>query len=249
MQISLNNISKKLSESFAIADLNLLIEKEKTTVLIGPSGSGKSTVLRLIIGLVNPDKGEIKFGDLSSNEEVLSKNNLQNLRRQIGYVAQGGGLFPHLTAEENIVLAAKEFRFSKEYIFQRLQELLSLTNLRKDLMSNYPHQLSGGQIQRVSIMRALILEPKLILFDEPLVGLDPGTESNLREDLKTIFANLKKTVLLITHDMSAAEFLGDTIIFMSKGQIIDRKIEGHPNWDSLINASKDVGKKETTKDV
>lgn len=232
MRVSFQNVNKSYGQGFSIRDLNLDLESEKTTTLIGPSGSGKSTILRMVIGLVEPDSGNIKF-----NNEIISKNNLHKLRQDIGYVRQGGGLFPHLSAEENIVLAAKEFNYPKDYISARLNELLRLTDLKKDLMNKYPHQLSGGQIQRVSIMRALMLDPSLILLDEPLVGLDPGTNSNLKEDLKAIFTNLKKTVLLVTHEMEAAEFLSDKIFLVSEGKLSEKDSSLGLDWSSMVSSS------------
>ena len=203
-------------------------------VLIGPSGCGKSTLLRLIIGLVRPDAGEIVF-----ENQAVTPDKLQSFRRRVGYVIQEGGLFPHLTARENILLMARHLgRDEKSSALQpdglnpsssdhggeqfekRLHELRDLTRFSKNLLDRYPLELSGGQRQRVSLMRALMLSPELLLLDEPLGALDPLVRASLQKDLKEIFGKLNQTALLVTHDLAEAAYLGNEIVLMHEGRIV-----------------------------
>jgi osmoprotectant transport system ATP-binding protein len=201
----------------ALVDINLEIAGRQTTVLIGPSGCGKSTLLRLIIGLLEPTSGDVEVaGRAVTREDVLE------LRRRIGYVIQDGGLFPHLTARENITLMARHFRSATAEIDGRLTELCELTRFARQNLDRYPVELSGGQRQRVSLMRALMLKPELLLLDEPLGALDPLVRARLQSDLKEIFAQLAQTIVLVTHDMAEAAFLGDTLVLMNEGRVVQQ---------------------------
>ncbi len=213
--IELIKISKTFGKIQAIYPSDLLIPSGKTTVLIGPSGCGKSTLLRLIIGLILPDSGSIKFQDVA----VIPETAL-SLRRKMGYVIQEGGLFPHLTAYDNITLMARYLGWKSVRIKERVAELTELSRFPSDGLDRYPLQLSGGQRQRVSLMRSLMLDPEVLLMDEPLGALDPMIRADLQEDLKSIFRTLKKTVVLVTHDMGEAGFFGDTIILLRDGRIV-----------------------------
>lgn len=213
--IELKGVSKAFGQTPVLRSFDLVVTPAVTTVLIGPSGCGKSTLLRLMIGLVQPDEGSISFqGRVVSPQSVLS------LRRKIGYVIQEGGLFPHLTARENVVLMARYLDWGKERIEKRLQELADVTLFPIQGLARFPTELSGGQRQRVSLMRALMLDPDVLLLDEPLGALDPMIRSDLQTDLKRIFRTLKKTVVLVTHDMGEAAFFGDLIILLRDGQIV-----------------------------
>ena len=213
--LSLIDVSKSFDQVAAVRSVNLAVREGQTTVLIGPSGCGKSTILRLIIGLVSPDSGTITF----SSERVLPETALQ-LRRRMGYVIQEGGLFPHLTTSQNITLMASYLGWSKSKMDNRLSELIELTQFPADGLSRYPVQLSGGQRQRVSLMRALMLDPELLLMDEPLGALDPLIRIDVQAELKSIFQKLGKTVLMVTHDLGEAAYLGDTIVLMRDGLFI-----------------------------
>jgi osmoprotectant transport system ATP-binding protein len=144
------------------------------------------------------------------------------VRLRTGYVIQDGGLFPHLSARENVTLVAERLGWDASRISARVDELFDLAGLSADLASRYPAELSGGQRQRVGIMRALILDPDLLLMDEPLGALDPILRARLQRDLKSLFLRLKKTVLLVTHDMNEAAFLADTIAILRQGQVVQQ---------------------------
>ena len=213
--VELVDVSKRYGATPALQPTDLSIERGKTTAVIGPSGCGKSTLLRLIIGLTTPDSGTITFDGLR-----VTPASIGTLRRRIGYVIQEGGLFPHLTARGNILLTARYFAKSPEEMRTRLIELCELTRFSDNLLSRYPVELSGGQRQRISLMRALILSPELLLLDEPLGALDPLVRASLQKDLKEIFALLRQTTLFVTHDLAEAAYIGDQIVLMNDGQIV-----------------------------
>ncbi len=217
MMLSLHGISKSFEDIAAVRSINLTVEQGSTTVLIGPSGCGKSTILRLIIGLLLPDSGTVEF-----NGEPILLNTIVHLRRKMGYVIQEGGLFPHLTTFQNITLMASYCGWPQSKIESRVTELVELSRFPADGLSRYPAQLSGGQRQRVSLMRSLMLDPHLLLMDEPLGALDPLIRIDLQAELKSIFDQLHKTVLIVTHDLSEAGYLGDTIVLMQEGKIIQQ---------------------------
>ncbi len=213
--LRLVDISKSFHEETALQDLSLDFPSGETTVLIGPSGCGKSTLLRIIVGLVTPDSGRVELDGREMHPETMVEE-----RRSMGYVIQEGGLFPHLTARQNVTLAAETWGWGRERTSERVEELCALTHMPVDLMSRYPIQLSGGQRQRVSLMRALMLDPELLLLDEPLGALDPMIRAGLQEDLREIFRSLGKTVIMVTHDMGEAAFFGDAIVLMREGRIV-----------------------------
>jgi len=215
--VQLVGVSKTFGDAAAVHAIDLSVERGKTTVLIGPSGCGKSTLLRLIIGLIQADNGEIQFDGAQ-----LRADKIDNARRRIGYVIQEGGLFPHLTARGNILLMARHLRRAENEMRTRLGELCELTRFPDNLLDRYPLELSGGQRQRVSLMRALMLSPELLLLDEPLGALDPLVRAALQKDLKEIFARLRQTALLVTHDLAEAAYLGDEIVLMNEGRIVQQ---------------------------
>lgn len=218
--VELLDVRKRYADTTALYPTNLSVSAGKTTVLIGPSGCGKSTLLRLIIGLVEPDSGTITFD--ASHITPGNSEQLLALRRRIGYVIQEGGLFPHLTARANVLLMARHLGKSDPEMHTRLGGLCELTRFSENLLGRYPLELSGGQRQRVSLMRALMLSPELLLLDEPLGALDPLVRAALQEDLKEIFARLQQTVLFVTHDLAEAIYLGDEIVLMNEGRILQQ---------------------------
>ncbi len=213
--IRLDHVARSLGPRFALAPLTLDFADGTTTVLIGPSGGGKSTVLRLIAGLVSPDSGRVLF-----DGKPLHPGNAQALRLRMGYVIHEGGLFPHLTCGENIALAGRYLKRPEDELRKRADELCELVALTPSVIGRYPSELSGGQRQRVALMRALLLDPAVLLLDEPLGALDPVTRRGLQEELKPIFARLRKTVIMVTHDMGeAAHFAGD-LVLLREGRVV-----------------------------
>lgn len=213
--IALEGVSKSYVGRLVLQPTSLRVSEGETHVLVGASGCGKSTLLRIAMGLVAPDAGTVRIAG-----QVLTRENARPLRHSIGYVIQEGGLFPHLTAAENVTLVARHLGWSSDRISQRLKELEALVQFPEKAIHRYPAQLSGGQRQRVGVMRALMLDPPVLLMDEPLGALDPIIRAQLQEDLKRIFRTLGKTVLIVTHDMGEAAFLGDRISVMQEGRIL-----------------------------
>ena len=213
--VQLAGVSKTFNGTAALHPLNLTFEAGRTTALIGPSGCGKSTVLRLISGLIKPDSGSVTI-----DSEKISPQNLDALRRRIGYVIQDGGLFPHLTAEANVLLMGRHYGRTEAELRERLAELCALTRFPADALGRYPVELSGGQRQRVGLMRALALAPELLLLDEPLGALDPLVRARLQDDLREIFSRLNQTAILVTHDLAEAAYLANGIVLMEAGRVV-----------------------------
>ncbi|MCA9092114.1 MAG: ABC transporter ATP-binding protein [Planctomycetaceae bacterium] len=223
--LKLVNVSKSFGDLQILKPTSIDLVEGRTTVLIGPSGCGKSTLLRLMIGLIEPDQGEVLF----DGQRLTSANVLQ-IRQRLGYVLQDGGLFPHLTSRENVGLLARHLGWDRARTNARIEELAGLTRLPPAALDRYPSEMSGGQRQRVGIMRALMLDPAVILLDEPMGALDPLVRYDLQEDLRSIFQTLNKTVVLVTHDMGEAGFFGDTVILLGEGRIVQQG-----TLDSLLN--------------
>ncbi len=215
--IQLEAVAKSYGKTVALQPLTLDVPRGETTVLLGPSGCGKSTLLRIIIGLVVPDSGRVLI-----DGRPLTAASLLEERRRMGYVIQEGGLFPHLTAYDNASLVARHLGWSEAKIEARVGELTALTQLPSATMERFPSALSGGQRQRVSLIRALMLDPDILLLDEPLGALDPLIRADLQEDLRRIFAVLRKTVVIVTHDIGEAGFLGDAVVMLRDGLILQR---------------------------
>jgi osmoprotectant transport system ATP-binding protein len=209
----LDSAAKAYGGVRALGPVDLEIESGATTLLLGPSGSGKSTLLRLLNGLLLPDAGRVLFEEAPPSLPA---------RLRIGYVIQGGGLFPHLTAEANVALVARWLGWDEERISRRMDELATLVRLPAPALQRFPAQLSGGQAQRVGLMRALMLDPPALLLDEPLGALDPVTRYDLQHDLRDAFARLRKTVVLVTHDLAEASFFGGTAVLLRDGRIVQR---------------------------
>ena len=215
--LQLTDVSKAFGETIALRRTTLSIESGSTTVLIGPSGCGKSTLLRLMIYLIQPDTGTVKFDGCPFDPKDVTE-----LRHRMGYVIQDGGLFPHLSARDNAALLARHLRWDQKHIEARLHELSELSHFPVDGLDRFPGQLSGGQKQRVSLMRALMLDPEILLLDEPLGALDPIVRSELQSDLRDIFRTLKKTVVVVTHDIGEAGFLGDKLVLLRDGTVVQQ---------------------------
>ena len=213
--IALEGVSKVYGDQVALASTTLAFADARTTALIGPSGCGKSTLLRLIVGLVRPSSGRVLI-----DGEALRRDNLAHLRHRMGYVIQDGGLFPHLTAGQNVALLARHLQRPAQWIAARIARLADLMRLPPAVLDRFPRDLSGGQRQRVSLMRALMLDPPVLLLDEPFGALDPITRFELQEELKQVFAELHKTVVLVTHDMDEAAYFGEIIVLLREGTVV-----------------------------
>ena len=225
--IRLDGVSKSYGHRTVLEPTTLEVAEGVRHVLVGPSGCGKSTLLRLITGLIRPDTGRVLLQD-----EPVTEATARRIRHRVGYVIQDGGLFPHLTAAENVSLLARELGWEKGRIDARINELSALVRFPADGLQRFPLQLSGGQRQRVGLMRALMLDPPVLLMDEPLGALDPLIRARLQQDLRDIFTRLRKTVVVVTHDMGEAAFLGDRISVMEAGRIVQtgtlRELLDHP---------------------
>jgi osmoprotectant transport system ATP-binding protein len=213
--IELKGVSKTYGGLVVLHQIDLAVAAGRTTVLIGPSGCGKSTLLRVMIGLIQPDTGWVKIAGTELNPATILE-----VRHGLGYVIQDGGLFPHMSARDNVILMAQYLRWDARKIEERLGELAELTRFPQDGLDRFPAQLSGGQRQRVSLMRALMLDPKVILLDEPLGALDPMVRAELQADLRAIFRSLEKTVVMVTHDLAEASWFGHQIILLRDGRIV-----------------------------
>ncbi|WP_276628549.1 ATP-binding cassette domain-containing protein, partial [Terrisporobacter hibernicus] len=197
-------------------DVSLKIEDGSFVVLIGPSGCGKTTTLKLINKLIQPTKGEVFI-----NNKPISKESSISLRRNIGYVIQSVGLFPHMTIRENIELIPKiKKEKTEKEIEEKTIELMNMVGLNsKEFLDKYPSELSGGQQQRIGLVRAIATDAEIILMDEPFSALDPITRTQLQEWLYSLQEELKKTIIFVTHDMDEALKLADKICIMKDGKV------------------------------
>ncbi|MCF7977852.1 MAG: ATP-binding cassette domain-containing protein [Chromatiaceae bacterium] len=215
--LSYIGVSKGYGGQLALDGIDLDCAEAATTVLIGPSGCGKSTLLRLAAGLIRADAGEVWF-----EGAPLGAENLRAARLRMGYMIQEGGLFPHLSVRANVELMARELGWPAPRRRERLAELAELVQLPAALLDRFPLELSGGQRQRAALMRALMLDPDLILLDEPLGALDPMIRVELQRELAAIFQRLHKTVLMVTHDLAEAVFFGDQLVLLRAGRIVQQ---------------------------
>jgi len=214
--ISFKNVTKKFDSFVAVDNLNVEFNTGETIVLIGPSGCGKTTTLRMINRLIEPTEGSI-----SINGTDIHKTNPVELRRNIGYVIQQIGLFPHMNIAQNIGLVPYLKNVPESKRKQRVEELLEFVDMDpSEFYNRYPNELSGGQQQRIGVARALAADPEIILMDEPFGALDPITRSTLQDELLEIQDRIKKTIIFVTHDMDEALKLADKIAIMKDGKIL-----------------------------
>ncbi len=213
--LQLQNIYKKFQDRQVLTDVNMTVPRGATHALIGASGSGKTTLLRITLGLIPFDKGYVKI-----NDQALLSFSPSAWADRIGYVPQEGGLFPHLSASDNVSLVPRMRGWEKARIAERVEQLRELVDLTARALRRFPHELSGGQKQRVAIMRAAMMDPQVMLLDEPMAALDPLIRRNLQTELKAIFQRLDKTVLIVTHDLGEAAFLAEQITLLHQGRII-----------------------------
>jgi len=214
--VEFSSVSYEIDGTRILDDLNLQIEKGEVLVLLGESGCGKTTTLKLINRLIEPTGGEV----VVEGKRATDWNAIE-LRRHIGYVLQEGGLFPHLTVEQNVGLVLDLQDRDPVSTRHRVEEMLDLVGLDAlKFASRYPHELSGGQRQRVGVARALAADPPIVLLDEPFGALDVITRTNLQKEFARLVGDLGKTAVFVTHDLHEAMLLGDRIALMEKGKIV-----------------------------
>lgn len=225
------NISKKFKNDSIINNLSMKIEKNKITVFLGPSGCGKTTTLKMINKLVLPTSGKIYI-----DEEDIENKDPITLRRNIGYVIQQTGLFPHLTIKENIEIIPKLAKMDIKKIEEKTRELMEMIGLEYEFFKDkYPAQLSGGQQQRIGVARAFATDPEIILMDEPFSAIDPINRTQLQNELIKLQKTYNKTVVFVTHDIKEAIKIADKICIMKDGNIaqydLPENIIKHPAND------------------
>ena len=216
--IDYQNVSKRFkgNDKDSVSEVSAQINEGEFVTILGSSGCGKTTLLKMTNRLYEPTSGKIVlFGeDISTVEETV-------VRRRMGYVIQQVGLFPHMTVEENIAVVPKLLKWDKEKTAKRVEELLNLVELDPGIYKDrYPSKLSGGQQQRVGLARALVTDPKIMLLDEPFGAIDAITRLNLQNELLRIHDGTKKTFLLVTHDINEAFKLGNRVMIMNEGKLV-----------------------------
>lgn len=232
--VAINKLSKRLDGQSVLDQVSLVVPDGRTTAILGESGCGKTTLLRHINGLLRPDSGTI---------EVLGApidyDDLTALRRRMGYAVQSVGLFPHLDVATNIALVARLSGWSQERIEARTRQLLELMELIPDLLDRFPHQLSGGQRQRVGICRAMMLQPELLLLDEPFSGIDPLTRVRIHHEFLALLDAEPTTTVLVTHDVREAIRLATHLVIMRDGRVLQ-----HGDLEAVANkpASADIAR-------
>ena len=216
--VEFRNVSFATPQGRLLLDgISLALEEGTTTAVLGRSGSGKTTLLRTVNRMVQPTSGEV----LVHGESTGGRANLIALRRGMGYVIQETGLFPHFNVERNVGLVLEAEGRPRQERIRRSHEMLSIVGLDPAIFAQrFPHQLSGGQRQRVGLARALAAEPKILLMDEPFGALDPLTRAEMQDMLRAVLSRLKKTVLLVTHDLDEALYLAQRIVLMQEGKPI-----------------------------
>ncbi|MDX1883830.1 betaine/proline/choline family ABC transporter ATP-binding protein [Mycolicibacterium sp. 120270] len=217
-RILLDGVTKRYAAQAepAVDNITMEIPAGEIVMLVGPSGCGKTTTMKMINRLIEPTSGRILIGD-----DDVTKRDPDQLRRHIGYVIQGAGLFPHLTVGDNIAIVPRLLKWDKKRIASRVDELLDLVSLDpSQYRDRYPRELSGGQQQRVGVARALAADPPVLLMDEPFGAVDPITRQRLQDELLRLQDELRKTIVFVTHDFDEAVKLGDRIAILQAGSKI-----------------------------
>jgi osmoprotectant transport system ATP-binding protein len=213
--IEFDRVSFQINGRPLLQDLDFTVQQGETLVLLGRSGSGKTTSLRLINRLLLPTHGEVRVQGLSTTRWDAIR-----LRRNIGYVIQEGGLFPHFTVERNIALVPRIEKWPPERVRARVRELLTTVGLTAELATRYPAELSGGQRQRVGVARALAADPPILILDEAFGALDPITRSEMQKEFRALQQRLRKAVIFVTHDLREALLMADRIALLDNGRIL-----------------------------
>lgn len=212
--IRFENISKTYGDHPVLKDLSFDIKKGEFITVIGSSGCGKTTMLKMINGLISPDRGHIAV-----NGSNIAQTDLIDLRRKIGYVIQNVGLFPHLKVKDNIGFIPDILHYTKEEREAIVARLIETVGLTAEFSERYPSELSGGQKQRVGVARALAASPQIMLMDEPFGALDEITRGKLQDEIKKIHQKLDLTTVFVTHDLREAIRLGDRVFIMKQGSL------------------------------
>jgi len=213
--IQFQNIEKKYGQTTIISGITFKVEKGELVVLIGPSGCGKTTLLKIINRLIKPTSGDV----LLNGKSIFDEDEIE-LRRNIGYVIQQTGLFPHMTIRQNIEIIPRLQRRDKKQIAEKSLQLMDMIGLDPAIyLDRYPSQLSGGQQQRIGVARAFACDPEVILMDEPFSALDPPTRIQLQDELAQLQASVRKTIVFVTHDMDEAVKIADRICILHEGSI------------------------------
>ncbi|VTS28512.1 glycine betaine ABC transporter ATP-binding protein [Streptococcus porcinus] len=214
--IRFNKVSKQFGDTLVLEEQSFQVNDREFFVLVGSSGSGKTTLLKMINCLIEPSSGEILL-----NKTPQAELDLREMRLSIGYVLQQIALFPNLTVAENIAIIPEMKKWTKEETIQRTKDFLNKVNLpAEEYMYRYPKDLSGGEQQRVGIVRALISHPKILLMDEPFSALDPISKKQLQDLMLALHREFDMTIVFVTHDIKEAIKLGDRVAILDKGQII-----------------------------
>jgi osmoprotectant transport system ATP-binding protein len=213
--IKAEQLSKHFGSMKAVDGISFQVADHEKLILLGPSGCGKTTTLKMINRLIEPTSGKVFIGG-----ENIHDQSPETLRRNIGYVLQNNGLFPHYTVAENIAIVPQLLKWDSKRIEKRIAELIEKLHLSKDQLKMYPGKLSGGQQQRVGLARALVADPPVLLMDEPFGALDNVTRSKIHAEFKALDELKRKTIIMVTHDVQEAFELGDRICLMDKGKIV-----------------------------
>jgi len=221
-----------LGDTLILDDISLEIPAAQTTAILGESGSGKTTLLHHINGLLKPDRGSVEVFD-----QPIDYTRLVELRHRMGYAVQSVGLFPHLRVSENLSLVARLSGWSAQRIRGRSAQLMQSMHLADDLSDRFPHELSGGQRQRVGICRAMMLNPELLLLDEPFSGVDPITRVRIHDEFLALMRKEPSTTVLVTHDVREAVRLASHLVILEQGRLLQQgqveRVMAEPATDTI----------------